>query len=74
MSVFVFNFLCFIGYFVEIGVEYLNVEIIKVDIGFLIGGRVVLYIFGVLVMCKDFSNFYDFNLIKSLKDKLIKFF
>lgn len=73
VSAFAFNSLRLTGHSVETGAEHLNAEIIKADIGSLTGGRVALYILGALATCKDPSNFYDFNLIKSLKDKLTKF-
>ena len=73
MSAFVFHSLRLIGHSVETGAEHLNAEIINADIGSLSGGRVALYILGALASCRDPQNFYDFNLVSSLKAKLSKY-
>ena len=73
MSAFAFHSLRLIGHSVETGAGHLKAEIIKADIGSLTGGRVVLYVLGALATCRDPQNFYDFNLVTSLKNKLSKF-
>lgn len=73
VSAFAFHSLRLIGHSVETGAEHLNAEIIKGDIGSLSGGRVALYILGALATCRDPQNFYDFNLVSSLKNKLSKY-
>lgn len=73
VSAFAFQSLRLIGHPVETGAEHLNAEIINADIGSLSGGRVALYILGALASCRDPSNFYNFNLVSSLKAKLSKY-
>ena len=73
VSAFAFHSLRLIGHSVETGAEHLNSEIINADIDSLSGGRVALYILGALASCRDPKNFYDFNLVSSLKTKLSKY-
>ncbi|KAL9981611.1 hypothetical protein ACROYT_G010337 [Oculina patagonica] len=73
VSAFAYHSLRLIGHSVESGSDHLNAEIINADIGSLSGGRVALYILGALATCRDPQNFYDFNLVSSLKNKLSKF-
>lgn len=73
VSAFAFQSLRLIGHPVETGAEHLNAEIINADISSLSGGRVALYILGALASCRDPSNFYNFNLVSSLKAKLSKY-
>ena len=73
VSAFAYHSLRLIGHSVETGAEHLNAEIIKASIGSLSGVRVALYILGALATCRDPQNFYDFNLVGSLKNKLSKF-
>ena len=73
VSAFAFQSLRLIGHSVEAGAEHLNAEIINADIGSLSGGRVAHYILGALASCRDPQNFYDFNLVSSLKTKLSEY-
>lgn len=73
MSAFAFHSLRLIGLSVETGAEHLNAEIINANISSLSGGRVALYILGALASCQDPKNFYDFDLVSSLKTKLSKY-
>lgn len=73
VSAFAFHSLRLIGHSVETGAEHLNAEIINADIGSLSGGRVAHYVLGALASCRDPQNFYDFNLVSSLKTKLSKY-
>ena len=73
VSAFAFHSLRLIGHSVETGAEHLYAEIIKGGIGSLSGDRVAHYILGAMATCQDPQRFYDFNLVKSVKDKLSKF-
>ena len=62
-----------IGDTVEQEAQHLNAEIIKNDLGTIPGGRVGLYILGVMATCRDPKNFYEINLLRSLDTKLGKY-
>ena len=62
-----------IGDTVDHEAQHLNEEIIENDLGSIPGGRVGLYILGVMATCRNPKNFYEINLLRSLHTKLGKY-
>ena len=62
-----------IGDTVDHEAQHLSEEIIENDLGSIPGGRVGLYILGVMATCRDPKNFYEINLLRSLHTKLGKY-